>query len=250
MMGSEFYLVTGTSRGIGRALAQKILAEGQTVLGVSRSRPEGVNGERYHHLSLDLSETTGIGRIMEKVNEIVGGQRFEFVCLVNNASATEPIGPIEKCPPPEIEAHLRIGLVAPLILTSLFIGRFAQDKMRKKVAFISSGAAFRPLPGESIYCSAKAGLSMFGRCIGLEQEGQSHGFEVVSIGPGMVDTSMQSAARSKSSAEFPMADFFKQAFEEGKLQDPDRVAEQIYHTLAQQQEQGSYVLASEVGSGR
>lgn len=92
-----------------------------------------------------------------------------FVCLVNNASAVDPITSIEKCPPTEIESHVRIGLIAPMILTSLFIRKFSGDKIRKKVAFISSGLAFSAAPDASIYCSSKAGLNMFTQCIGLEQ---------------------------------------------------------------------------------
>jgi hypothetical protein len=62
----------------------------------------------------------------------------------------------------------------------------------------------------------------------------------------MVDTAMQQAARSKSSEEFAMADFFKQAYEEGKLQDPYEVAEKIYTILDNRYEQGVYVSVSEV----
>jgi NAD(P)-dependent dehydrogenase (short-subunit alcohol dehydrogenase family) len=72
---------------------------------------------------------------------------------------------------------------------------------------------------------------MFAQCIGLEQKNREYGFEVISIGPGMVDTSMQQAVRSKSSDEYAMADFFKQAFEDGRLQKPDNVAEKIYTIL-------------------
>jgi benzil reductase ((S)-benzoin forming) len=245
-MGSEFYLITGTSRGIGEALARKLLAEGHRVLGLSRSRPGALVSERYHHLSFDLSDTSRISQVMEEVDRIFDGQHFDFVCLVNNASATEPVGPIETCPAGEIEAHIRIGLVAPMILTSLFMRRFAAGKMRKKVAFISSGAAFRPMPDESAYCGAKAGLHMFAQCVGLEQGERDHAFELISIGPGMVDTAMQQAVRSKSSDEFALAGFFKQAFEDGRLQDPAEVAEKICGILANRYEQGRYVAVSDV----
>ena len=60
---------------------------------------------------------------------------------------------------------------------------------------------------------------MFAQCVGLEQKDKAHGFGVISIGPGMVDTSMQLAVRSKTSDEYAMADFFKKAFEAGKLQE-------------------------------
>ena len=126
------------------------------------------------------------------------------------------------------------------------IKRFIDEKIRKKVVFISSGAAFTPLADESIYCSSKAGINMLAQCIGLEQKDKDDGFEVVSVGPGMVDTSMQQAIRSKTSQEFAMADFFKQAFEDGKLQEPGEVAEKIYTILEHTYEQGKYVSVNDV----
>jgi benzil reductase ((S)-benzoin forming) len=239
-----FFLITGTSRGIGEALAQKLLETGNTVLGVSRNRSDTLKSKNYYHLSFDLTETSRISQIMEKVNEIVNKQSFNFVCLVNNASAVKPLGSIEKCPPAEIEAHVKIGLVAPMLLTSMFIRRFTDQKMRKKVVFISSGAAFTPLADESIYCSSKAGINMLAQCVGLEQKDKEYGFEVNSIGPGMVNTSMQLAVRSKTSDEFAMAGFFKQAFEDGKLQEPSKVAEKIYAILRNEYELGKYVNVS------
>jgi len=245
-MENGFFLITGTSKGIGEALAQKVLQEGNTVLGISRNQPDTLKSNNYHHLSQDLADTSQMNQIMDKMNWIVDEQSFDFICLVNNASATEPIGPIEKCPPAEIEAHVRIGLLAPMLLTSMFIKRFADEKIRKKVVFISSGAAFTPLADESIYCSSKAGINMLAQCIGLEQKEKEYGFEVHSIGPGMVDTPMQLAVRSKTKEEFALADFFKQAFDEGKLQQPATVAEKIYTILGNKYEQGKYISASDV----
>jgi len=205
-----------------------------------------LKSSRYVHLTYDLADATHISKILEKVNEVVEQQSFEVVCLVNNASAVEPIQFIENCPPPEIEAHIHIGLISPMILTSRFIKRFYSEKVRKKVVFISSGAAFTPLPGASIYSSTKAGINMFTQCVGLEQEKRTDGFEVISIGPGMVDTEMQRVSRSKSGEEFAMADFFKQAFEDGKLADSDMVAAKIVTILENKYEQGKYVQVSEV----
>lgn len=245
-MENGFFLITGTSRGIGEALTKKILKEGNTVLGISRKQADTLKAVNYHHLSFDLTETSRISQIMEKTNEIFDRQSFNFICLINNASAVEPVGPIEKCPQAEIESHVKIGLVAPMLLTSMFIKRFTNEKIRKKVVFISSGAAFTPLADESIYCSSKAGINMLAQCIGLEQKDKEFGFEVNTIGPGMVDTSMQLAIRSKTRAEFAMADFFKQAFEAGKLQVPGEVAEKIYTILENKYEQGKYVSVSDI----
>lgn len=245
-MKNGFFLITGTSKGIGEALAQKILQEGNTVLGVARSRSDKLQSSNYHHLSFDLTETSRFDMIVEKINEIVVGQPFDFLCLINNASATRPLGPIEKCLPDEIEMHVKIGLIAPMILTSLFIRRFQDDKIRKKVAFISSGAAFHTLADMSIYSSSKAGLYMFGQGVGIEQQDKASGVEVNSIGPGMVETAMQQTVRSRSRDEFATAGYFKQAFEEGKVQEPDVVAEKIYTILMNRYEPGKYISVSEV----
>jgi benzil reductase ((S)-benzoin forming) len=245
-MENGFFLITGTSRGIGEALAQKLLVNGNTVLGVARGRSGALKSAKYHHLLVDLNDTTQINRIMGKVNEIVADQGFNFICLVNNASAAEPGGAIEKCPAEEVESHVKIGLIAPMILTSLFIRRFADSKTRKKVAFISSGAAFAPFSGDSIYCSTKAGIHMFAQCVGLEQKEKEFGFEVITIGPGMVDTYMQQVARSKTVEEYASADYCRQAFEQGMLDKPEIVAEKICTILDNQYDQGQYVMVSEV----
>jgi benzil reductase ((S)-benzoin forming) len=245
-MENWFFLITGASRGIGEALAQKILEKGNTVLGVSRSQPHNLKSTKYYHFQFDLTDTSRIGQIMEKAGEIVGNQNFDFVCLVNNASAVEPIKSIEKCSLVEVESHVRIGLIAPMILTSMFIRKFSNEKIRKKVVFISSGSAFAASPGDSIYCSSKAGINMFAQCVGLEQENRESGFEVISIGPGMVDTPMQQAIRLKTSDEYASSDFFRQAFKDGRLQKPENVAEKIYAILENKYEQGKYVRVSEV----
>jgi benzil reductase ((S)-benzoin forming) len=62
----------------------------------------------------------------------------------------------------------------------------------------------------------------------------------------MVDTDMQRVVRSKSSEEFAMADFFKQAHAEGKLQDPAAVAGKILAILERRTEQGQYVSVTDV----
>jgi benzil reductase ((S)-benzoin forming) len=235
-MGNGFFLITGTSKGIGEALTRKILEDGNTVLGISRNSADALKSENYHHLLFDLTETFRISQIMDKANEIIGNHNFEFVCLVNNASAIEPLGSIDKCAMTEIESHVKVGLVAPMLLTSMFIQKFNTKKIRKKVVFILSGAAFTPLADQSIYCSCKAGINMFAQCVGLEQNNKESGFEVITIGPGMVDTSMQLAARSKTSDEFAMADFFKKAFED----------EKIYIIMRNKYDQGKFVSVSDV----
>jgi hypothetical protein len=62
----------------------------------------------------------------------------------------------------------------------------------------------------------------------------------------MVDTAMQLAVRSKPQDEFALADFFKQAYADGKLQQPSTVAEAIFAILENTYEPGQYVNAWEI----
>ncbi len=245
-MNEGFFLITGASRGIGEALARTLLEQGNTVLGVCRTRSQALNFAKYYHLAFDLRNTSRLSEVIDEARAVVDNHAFDFLCLVNNASATEPIGPIEKCEASEIDAHVRIGLIAPMILTSLFIRALSDRDVRKKVAFVSADPAYFGSPDTSVYESCKAAINIFAQCVGLEQKDKPCGFEVVSIGPGMVDTSMQQAARSKSSTEFAGASFFQQAYLEGELQAPAKVAEKICTILRERVEPGKFVRVSEV----
>lgn len=240
-MASGLYIITGTSKGIGEALARTILEEGNTVLGVARTASVTFDTDRYHHMAFDLSEISRIDEIVDRAVEIAADQGFEFLCLVNNAAVIDPIGPIERCEASEIEFHLKVGLTAPMVLTSRLMSRFKESTMRKKVVFLSSGAAFNPMPETSVYCTSKAGITMFARSIAAEQKDREKGFEVHSVGPGMVETSMQQMARSKSPEEYAMGDFFRDAYDDGKVQEPGDAAAKIYAILQANQEPGAYV---------
>jgi benzil reductase ((S)-benzoin forming) len=78
------------------------------------------------------------------------------------------------------------------------------------------------------------------------KKNKEYGLEIISICPGLVDTSMQLAARSKTIDEYKMADFCMQAYLESKLQKPEIVAEKIYTILENKYEQGQFINVSEV----
>ena len=101
------------------------------------------------------------------------------------------------------------------------------------------------MPGMSVYCGAKAGLHMFAQGVGLEQAGRGVGFEVHSIGPGKVETSMQRTIRSKRAQEFALVEQFKQAFEQGDVSEPTEVSATILAILQARHPQGKYVSVRE-----
>ena len=87
---------------------------------------------------------------------------------------------------------------------------------------------------------------MFSQCVGNEQKEKEYGCEMITIGPGMVDTSMQQEARSQNKEDYVWVYIAKQVFENGELQDPGEVAEKICVILDNRYEQGQYVTVSEI----
>ena len=86
----------------------------------------------------------------------------------------------------------------------------------KRVVSISSGAGKKPYPGWGAYCTAKAGLDMLTRCVGVEQMNQPHPVEIYSIAPGVVDTDMQREIRAASRSGLPAGEPVRPAQRAGR----------------------------------
>ena len=112
--------------------------------------------------------------------------------------------PADKAGPLEIVRNIQINLTAPAVLLSGFIRHTQNWKMRKLVLNISSGAAVRPYFGWSAYCASKAGLEHFSRCAALEQKSRENPVTILSINPGVIDTSMQEKIRKTPVVTEPM----------------------------------------------
>jgi benzil reductase ((S)-benzoin forming) len=115
-----------------------------------------------------------------------------------------------------------------MVLTSCFLEATEALPIRKTIVNVISGSANYPAPGMSAYCSAKAGLLMFTKCVAMEQEPRRYPARVVAFDPGMMDTPMQAEARR---IEFPMNGFFSKAAAEGKLADAETVASRLLDRL-------------------
>jgi len=210
----NLYIVTGTRRGLGEALAKRIAADKRNEL-VGLSRPE-----------VDLADPAGIARAFEAIARRIGGTAYEKAVLINNAGVIEPVAPLDRADPGEIERNLAVNLVAPMVLMRLFLGATEHVKLRR-VINISSGAGRRPIFGWSAYCAAKAGLDMATRVVALEAQVRGLAIEAVSLAPGVIDTGMQGTVRSVSAEDFVDVERFRQMKAEGALRPADDVAADI-----------------------
>ncbi|WP_158289394.1 SDR family NAD(P)-dependent oxidoreductase [Paenibacillus flagellatus] len=172
----HYRIVTGVSRGIGAALAERLLGPDRLVIGIARNDNEAVRataeakGCGYRFVPFDLADTTGIDGLMDELFRSIDRGRARSVALVNNAASLSPLRPIHACTDREIAGHYAVNLLAPVLLTKHFVGRTAGWNAVKSVVNVSSGSAEWPMAGMAPYCSSKAGLNAFTQCVALEQQ--------------------------------------------------------------------------------
>ncbi len=221
------HYITGTSRGIGRALAEKALEyEDSYVYGISRTHT--IEHPRYTPIEMDLSD---IGTLKEWEPE--KHDKIEELVLINNAGTLGSIKPVGKDDDDAIQRSFDLNLTAPAILTNKFIKHFQELNAKKLIVNVSSGAGKNAIDGWSTYCASKAGLDMYGEVVQEEQRIHQHSnpFQILSIAPGVVETSMQEEIRSSSENDFSSVERFRDLKNDQQLADPSDVAEKYFRIM-------------------
>lgn len=237
----RYYIITGTSRGIGQALALEIVkrGKGNTLFCISRGGSDelvqaaGGDGAMVHDIIFDLSKTLESDDLVDRVFRGIDPGSCEELVLVNNAGVLEPIGPAGYNSTSAVDHHMRINLLTPMRLTALAIARARQMNMpgKKSVVAITSGAAEHSYHGWSAYCTGKAGLEMFNRTVALEQMKEDDPFLLVSVWPGIIETRMQELIRRCDPAQFADRDKFIHYRDAGMLDQPEDTARRLLQLI-------------------
>ena len=225
----NLYVVTGTRRGLGAALARRIVGEKENEL-ISLSRPQ-----------VDLADRAALERAFDRIEPAIRTKRYDKAVLINNAGIVEPVAPLERAAGEAIERNIAVNLVAPMVLMRRFLEATAHVPLRR-IVNISSGAGRRPISGWSAYCAAKAGLDMATRVAALESQSRGLAVEAVSLAPGVIDTGMQEAVRGASVGDFADVERFRDMKAQGVLRDADDVAADILRLEAAGKLTGDAVL--------
>ena len=174
-------LITGSSSGIGRATAEKLLAAGAIVYGIARDHKKfEPSTKRYKPLTID---TTDLQVLPGQLSDLLNAHP-KIDGLINNAGYGSFDG-LENFSPEQIYSYINDNLTSHLVVTRCFLPHF-KTKNNGDIIFIGSEAALEGGKKGSLYCAAKFGLRGFSQSI--RQESANKNIRVTLINPGMVRT--------------------------------------------------------------
>jgi len=234
-MSDRLCVVTGTTSGIGLALARILVERGWSVLGAAR-RPAPLSHPAYRYAQVDLSDASALEAFCAgPLAEALGAPGLRRLGLVNDAGALGPVLPASRLGAGPVTRVLAVNVVAPLRLMGALLAGAAGRPLR--VVNVSSGAATRAYAGWAAYCASKAALRMAGQVVAAEAAPRPPGsagppaLAVVSYEPGVVDTAMQAELRGAARQDFPLLDRFLDLHARGALVSPERPAREIADLL-------------------
>lgn len=182
-------LVTGASRGIGKAIAAELSSKGAFVIGTSTTGKgaDGVTEElakvgKGAGKVLDIADQQSIDRLFEEIKD----QYDAPLILVNNAAITRDNLAL-RMKDEEWDDVLNTNLTSIYRLTKKILRGMSKARWGRIIS-ISSVVGSMGNPGQSNYAAAKAGLEGFSRALASEMS--SRNITVNCIAPGMIDTDM------------------------------------------------------------
>lgn len=226
-------LITGTSKGLGGALAAHYLENGHTVYGISRKRNSGL--EKYtafHFISQDLAEFDQMENNISGFLKKAG--RLDLAVL--NAGVLGEIKDMKECSLEEIKRVMDINVWSNKILIDLLISNLESII---QIAAISSGASVYGNRGWNAYSISKAALNMMIKLYSREQAG----IHFSSVAPGLIDSEMQDYIYSLPyDQRFPSLEKLKKAKSSGQMPKPGEAAQILAKSLekALREESGAF----------
>lgn len=214
-LNGQVALVTGASRGIGRAIAEQLAAAGAKVVGTatSKSGAESISdylGDHGTGLAVDVTDADAVAELLKTIDEKYG----QLDILVNNAGITRD-NLLMRMKDEEWDAVLDTNLKSVFRMCK-GVMRGMMKRRNGRIINIASVVGTTGNPGQANYCAAKAGLVGFSKS--LAQEIAARGITVNCVSPGFIDTDM-----TKSLTDEQKQNIFKN-IPTARLGNPEEVA--------------------------
>uniref|UniRef100_H3C318 Sepiapterin reductase a n=1 Tax=Tetraodon nigroviridis TaxID=99883 RepID=H3C318_TETNG len=201
-LGRALCVITGASRGFGRALARGLglLRPPSALVLVARSAAElraqaelaaseaGRAGLVVRCVVADLAEPEAPGRVVEACQQVFA-DGMEHVLLVNNAASLGDVSRYARTftTRAEVDSYMSLNISSCLCLTACVLQAFPQRPgVQRTVVNVSSLCAQQPFSSWVLYCTAKAARDMMFRVLAAEEPE----LRVLSYAPGPLDTDM------------------------------------------------------------
>ena len=215
---SKTVVISGASQGIGFALAQKMLAEGYSVIGSSRSgKIEGIDNPNFHSIALDLTEESSIQKAKEVIFRLCTNN---IDMLINNAG----IGPDLNSSAPEratFDKTFAVNVTGTVFFTEAILPKIKKNGKIINVSSKMGAMAVCSTADSAAYRMSKSALNMYTKILSNRLQGR---INVAIMHPGWVKTNISPGSKlhapltPKQSAE-NMYRFFSQDFETGTYWD-------------------------------
>jgi short-subunit dehydrogenase len=189
-------LVTGASRGIGKAIAAALARDGWEVTGTSRnpkklSAEDRVPGVRY--LPLDFARRASVEALARKARG--------FDLLINNAGGSA-IGPAEEAPLEKVRALFEANFFGAVRLTQAVLPGM-RARRAGTVIFVGSMAGEAPRAFSAFYAASKAAIRLFAECTRMEVK--EYGIRVAIIAPYFISTTIKQEDQVKRGSPYAAA---------------------------------------------
>lgn len=188
---AKIVLVTGASRGIGKAIALELASQGATVYGTATSDKGAEAISDYLHASggkglrLNVTETDSVNAVLQTIKDEAGGVDI----LVNNAGITRD-NLLMRMKEDEWQDIINTNLNSIFSLSKAVL-RGMMKKKHGRIVNVGSVVGSSGNPGQANYAAAKAGVIGFSKS--LAREVASRGITVNVVSPGFIDTDMTKA---------------------------------------------------------
>lgn len=187
---NKIALVTGASRGIGKAIAQQLVQQGATVIGTATSENGAAAisdylGDKGKGIALNVTEAESVQETIKSLEKEFGS----IDILVNNAGITRD-NLMMRMKDDEWSSVIETNLTAIFRVCKAVV-RGMMKRRSGRIINISSVVGTTGNPGQVNYCAAKAGLVGFSKS--LAKEVSARGITVNCVAPGFIDTDMTKA---------------------------------------------------------
>jgi 3-oxoacyl-[acyl-carrier protein] reductase len=175
-------VVSGAARGIGDAIAERLIADGARVFSLDKVAAEEPRND-VAYLEADVTDPASVAQAFKAIDARAG----QIDILVNNAGI-QRVGLVGKISFADFSAVVSTHLNGFFLCASEAVPRMAARGKGGAIVSIASTAAFVGLPGRGAYCAAKAGILGLTRALALEVA--SVGIRVNAVAPGFTRTKL------------------------------------------------------------